>query len=145
MFYASWNTSSYVNIRSNQNILTLLTLKDFKITKKEIIDLILGAELQVYISICDPKHEKKKISKILSRKLTYAAIKRNLASIQELEYNYDIDKDYDKGTLKFRIIEKTIDNCYWEKIHNFYKNREKSWFTLNVIIEIIQLKKGTYL
>ncbi len=145
MFYASWNTSTYINIRSNENILTLLTLKDFKITKKEIIDLILGAELQVYISTCNPKEEKKKISEILSRKLTYTAIKRNLAAIQELKYYYDIAKDYNKGTLKLLIMEKTIDNCYWEKIHNHYKDGKNGGLILNTIIEIKRLKKGTYL
>lgn len=143
MFYSNWNTTStYIDIGSNQSI---LTLKDFKISKKKIIDLILDAELQVYISICEPKQEKKKISKILNRKLTYAAIKRNLASIQEINYKYNIDKDYDKGTLKILIMQKTIDNCYWEKIHNFYKDGKKSWLHLNTIIEIKQLKKGTYL
>ena len=143
MFYSNWNTTStYINIGSNQSI---LTLKEFKISKKEIIDLILGAELQVHISICDPKNEKKKISKILSRKLTYAAIKRNLASIKEINDENDIDKDYDKGTLKLLIMQKTIDNCYWEKIHNFYKDEKKSWLQLHTIIEIKQLKKATYL
>lgn len=146
MLYSNWNgtsTNIYIDICITQGV---LTLKDFKITKKEIIDLILGAELQVDLSTCKPPHEKKKISEILSRKLSYAAIKRNLASVQEIHYIYGfIHKDFHKGTLKFLIMERTIHKCYWEQIHNFYKNGKKGWIWLHPIIEIKRLKKGTYL
>jgi hypothetical protein len=114
-------------------------LKDWNITKKEIVELCLGATLQKEISVCRPIEQKKRIIKILNSNLTAAAIKRNLVTVNELRPQ--INEEYDSGMVKIRVVQATIEKCYREKIDKHFKERKKGWLILHAPIEILKFHK----
>lgn len=118
-----------------------LTLKDWNITKKEIVELCLNVTLKKEISLCRPEKEKLRIWKILNSNLTPAIIKRNLASVKDLRPQ--IDEEYNPAMVKLRVIEETINNCYKEKFDKIYNNGKNSnnWLMLCVLIEFEKFHK----